>query len=105
MKIYFSLFIALLLFSNKSFSQENKNDSIPSLFDDYSNWKQADISIIYNDFLKIKANAIVIINRKIFKLDDRKFKEMDKSKIKKMEVIKDEESKSGVKYVIIITTK
>jgi hypothetical protein len=147
MKKYFSIIIVLLLLSNISFSQHNKNDSIPifindSIFvDDYSNRKeigligmtpfdnysnQKEIApanrsffdnhyankiaaarrvMMYPNMLPEGEKMIVIIDNKIFNVDDKEFKELDKSNIKTMNFIKDENSKTEIKYVIIITTK
>jgi len=102
---YLFLLTGLLLCSAAVFSQDNRRDSVPDLFDDYSNRKPVDISVMYNDFLKTKESTIVIIDQKIFAIDDKNFKNLDKSKIKSMQLVKDEQSETKIKNVIIITTK
>lgn len=105
MKKHLSVLALLLSGSLALYAQDNKRDSVPLLFDDYSNRKSVDASVISNDYFRTKESTVVIIDKKILTIDDKRFKELDKSKIKKMEIIKDEQSTTGIKNVIIITTK
>lgn len=99
--------IIILVFSLPifSFSQTNKLDSTFFLIEDYSNRKQTNISAVYADLVKLKEEVIVVLNSKIVSIDDESFVKLDKSAIKRMEIIKDDESKSTIKIIMLIETK
>ena len=77
------------------------------------------VSINYSDFvIKFRQNdnlprekeaqeqsTIVVINNKIYSLDDIAFRQLDPSKILEMNIVKDDASTSSIKAIIFIKTK
>lgn len=64
-----------------------------------------DNSIPLQDNLLLKQSTIVVINNKIFSLGDKEFRQLDKSRILEMNIIKDENSLTNIKTIILIKTK
>ena len=103
-KILFPV-IAGLLFSVCATVQNMPQDSLQAPPNDFSNRKQVDLSLLQQDIARTKARSIVIIDQKIVAIDDELFRRLDYTKVKKMEVIKDDDSKTAIRNVILITTK
>jgi hypothetical protein len=99
--------IIISLWASVSYSQTLQTDTTKPYLEDYSNkkWSGKALTTSGIDFLRTKSSTLVLINNKMFKIDDREFTALDPSKIEKMDIIKDESSKSCIKYVIMITTK
>ena len=100
-----SALIAGLLFSVCATAQNMPQDSLQAQPNDFSNRKQVDLLLLQQDIARTKANTIVIIDQKIVSIDDELFRRLDYTKVKKMEVIKDDDSKTTIRNVILITTK
>lgn len=98
------LLVLAFLFSKYNYSQNKPLDTIPNMKQDFSNRKVYDVSSIVGDYFKTKESTIVVIDNKFYSIDDRKFKDLSKDKINSIEVIKDEQSKLKIKYIIIIKT-
>ena len=98
-------FIVICCFISPESSAQIKNnvDTLLPMNNDFSN--KTVRSVMYHDYLNQLNNTIVIIDKKIYKLDAKEFKELRKENILEIQVIKDEMSKSEIKNIIIIITK
>lgn len=94
----------IFIFTSYAFSFAQIKDSV-SQINDYSNKRQVDISLMLRDNKQTLESTLVIINSKIIcRINDKYFKELDKKNILNIKIIVDENSKSTITKILLITT-
>ncbi len=83
----------------------SKADTTNFRYYDYSNGNWKPSNILYLDYLAQLEKTLIIIDNKFYKLNSKEYTELNKDSILNMEIIKDDNSESPIKIVIIITTK